>query len=232
MIFLCSLECADTAEKESTSSDSGEDVQTPNFNILNNSLIQIYKTDVQNDKGTDTNGLAVNSPPRAATAGSDVVLEMKNTQVDFHEPASGDSLLSHDQHASEVKDETAVHDDSVEPHLETHSDSPNQSETSNISSSIDAKPTSVSMVPTVGCADSAPVAVAIEEPEVAGKNVSFSSPEVTAQHDYTIGEKNRMRPVKRKKSRRHNEDGSQAKRIKKEQETVASPQPKQTKSSG
>ena len=225
------MEHADTAEKELTSSDSGEEVQTPNFNILNNSLIQIYKTDVQNDKGTDTDGLAMSSPPSTAAAASDRVMEMEkenNTPVDLREPASGDSLLSHDQHVTEIEGETSMHGNSVEPHLETHPDSSNQP--SNIASSIDAKPTP--KVPTIECADSAPVAGAIEELEVTGKKVSFSTPEVTVQLDYTVGEESRMRPVKRKKSRRHEEESSQAKRKKKEQDTAASPQPKPTKSSG
>ena len=212
--------------------DSGEELQTPNFNILNNSLIQIYKADIQTDQSTDNSGLAVSCPPCTTaatntntTANGAMELEKeKGTAVPLPEPASGD-----DQHVREG--EASVHSNNVEPHPKTHLDSSNQSqEASNYASSTNTEPVilvpSVSTETTGECAELAPTAV---EPNVAGKKVSFSTPEVTSQRDFVVGEESKMKPVKRKKSRRHENENSQAKRKKKEQEEVASPQ---TKTSG
>ena len=229
-IPCCSLENADTTEKELNISDSGEELQAPNFNILNNSLIQIYKADLLTDQSTGNSGLAVSSPPSTAAAtttptdGGMEVEKEKSTAVTLTEPTSGN-----DQHVRE--DKASVHSDNVEPHPKTHPDSSSQSpETSNNALSTNTEPIilvpSVSVETTGECTELAPTAV---EPNMAGKKVSFSTPEVTSQRDFMVGEESKMKPVKRKKSRRHENENSQAKRKKKEHDMVAS---SQTKSSG
>lgn len=205
-----------------------DEFKTPNFNILNNSLIRIYKTDnAQADQPITNNG--VSSPPSTSTTpGTSGAMEVeKEASPSLPELASG-----HEQH-NESEGDALVPSDNVEPHPKPHPDPSNQSlETSNIASSSSTEHIilipSVSMETSGECAESAPS-------DMAKKKVSFSSPEVTSQVDYTVGEESKMRPVvKRKKSRRHESENPQAKRKKEERQesAAASPQLKPTKSSG
>ena len=233
-MYMYSLEDADAAEKSSDSEDE-EEFQAPNFNILNNSLIQIYKTDrtdVQNNNSTDNGVLPPSSTTTPDDHGDDGVMETENEKSTL---APGDSSLSHDQHVS--GGEASVHSGSVESHPKPHPHSSNLlSATANAlitNTEPIPTPSSVSMMPTQECADLAPVVV-ITEPQVSGKKVSFSTPEVTGQHDYVAGEEeeSRTRRMKKRKTRRYEDEGSKAKRKKKEQEMVASSPPlRQSKSS-
>lgn len=181
-------------------------------------------------QSTDSDGLAVSSPPSTTTAantnGTVAVEEEGSTALPVPVSMSGS-----DQRVSEG--EASARNDTVEPHPKPHPDSPNQTaEMCNDALSTSTEPIvlvpSVSMETSGECAESAPSA---EEPNVNGKRVSFSTPEVTSQRDYAIGEESKMRPVvKRKKSRRHEHESSQAKRKKTEEQET--PRMKQTKSSG
>jgi hypothetical protein len=205
---------------------NGDEFQTPNFNILNNSLIQIYKTDnaPANPITTDSGDLAVGSPPSTTAPGTNGVMEgdlegERRGEV----PSLAELASSHHQHDESVGD-ASVPSDNVEPHPKPHPDPSNQS----LERTEPVMPIpSVSMETTEECAESAPS-------DVARKKVSFSTPEVTSQRDYTIEEESRMRPVvKKKKSRRHESENPHPKRRKEEQQETATPSPqlKQTKTS-
>lgn len=210
-----------------------DEFQTPNFNILNNSLIQIYKTDNGRADQPITDN-HVSSPPSATVdPGTNGPMEVEKEEEGGGATPSLPELASGRGKHNESEGDALVPSDNVEPHPKPHPDPSNQSlETPNNTSSSSTEPIlpipSVSKATTGECAESVPA-------DVARKKVSFSSPEVTSQVDYTVGEESKMRPVvKRKKSRRHESENPQAKRKKEEkQETaVASSQLKQTKSSG
>ncbi len=222
---------------ESASSYNGDEFQTPNFNILNNSLIQIYKTDnaPADPVTSDSGDLAVGSPPitTATPPGTNGAME-----VDLEEERRGEvpllpELASGRHQHDDSEGDASVPSDNVEPHPKPHPDPSNQSlETSNNALSTNMESVtpipSVSMETTEECAESAPS-------DVARKKVSFSTPEVTSQRDYTVEDESRMRPVvKRKKSRRHESENPHPKRRKEEQQETATPSPqlKQTKTSG
>ena len=278
------MENADTAEKESISCHGKDEFQAPNYNILNNSLIQIYKTNIQR---TDDSGPAVSgspsatntttaidgtiqveiekSPPATTNSTTDGMVEIEKENSTLCSSSTTDTSTATDgmvklekessmavalseppsrsdvtrpgsgQHVSEA--ETSVRGDNVEPHPKPHPDLPDQSpETSNNALSTNTEPgillPSVSMDTTGEYTESAPISA--EEPNVTGKKVWFSTPEVTSQQDYMIGEESKMRPVvkSKKKKRRHESEAPYAKRKKEEQEAVASHHLNQTRSSG
>lgn len=192
---------------EVSSSESEEEFQPPNFNILNNSLVQIYRTDREINNGT--------------------LVPVKASDGHTEDPIAVSSLLSCDCHMS--SNETTLHSDSVGPLPQP------QPLLFNPLPETDKSAESALLPPAAPqkCDDEIPVAT-LEEGSSAEqsstKKVSFSTPEVTGQHDYLAEEEGKMRKVKKRKNRRREEEGSKVKRMKTDKE--ASSDVKQVKSSG
>ena len=186
---------------DTSDSDSEEEKQRPNFNILNNSLVQIYRSD-QDVTDVISNG---------------------DLETDDHHKSADTPARSCDCHVS--SNETLSHTDSVEPH-------PHPS-----SLPSDTPPaTTYEVMPCEDvvkkCADSAPVVTSkgdVIEHVTLTKKVSFSSPEVTSQHNYVPSEERRTRKAKRKSSRHEHDESLKVKRKKKDEEVMHA---NQAKSSG
>ena len=178
--------------KELSSSESDEESQRPNFNILNNSLVEIYRN--EREEG------GANQPPPDTSACVEISSEectpVENDAVQLgpgEQQATGDSCKSHD---------------TVEPHPPpTHLASVANATTSDLSLSLATPPLSEDHA----------------SKQAQTKKVSFSSPEVTDQHDYVVAEESRMRRVKKRKSRRHDDidEGSKVKRKRSSEEESA-----------
>ena len=80
--------------------------------------------------------------------------------------------------------------------------------------------------------ESADSGVLVDASSLLIKKVSFSIPEVTSQHDYVASEECKMRKIKRRKSRRHDDESSKSKRKKTNEDGSLSDHLKQVNSSG
>ena len=180
-----SEEAGPDAAKELSSSDSEEENQRPNFNILNNSLVEIYRNEREESGAHQT--LA------DASACVEISCEdVESNAVQLCEQQAGDSCKSHD---------------TVEPHPPpTHLASVAHT-TNDVSLTLATPPLSEDHT----------------SKQLQTKKVSFSSPEVTDQHDYVVVEESRMRRVKKRKSRRHDdvEESSKVKRKRSSEEESA-----------
>ena len=215
---LCVEECAIGHSSPSTVKDTGssgsekeeEEVEKPNFNILNNSLVQIY----MNERDVVDVGV---------TQG-DVIEETVRTDNDEHTVDISNPLISCDDHV--IHSEASSHDSCGWPCPHSSNQPPETSKSSTTSEDCPAH---------LESADSAVVVVKddVNSLLAIAKKVSFSVPEVTSQHDYVTSEECKMRKIKRRKSRRHDESSKSTKRKKtNEEEASPSGHMKQVNSSG
>lgn len=192
--LACSGESAIDGERETSSSDSEEEPQQPSFNILNNSLVEVYRSE------RDATDMASVLPPLVEES-----LEMDDDK------SSGKSCDSH-----MITSEATPLAGCVR--LPSLPDAPSLDESS---LSYD----SVAAAGLEGVSDMSDSATT--------KKVSFSTPEVTSQHDYVVFEDNRMRKVKKRKNRKDEDnESSKSKRKKREEETSLDIPLKQSKGSG
>ena len=90
-----------------------DEFQTPNFNILNNSLIQIYKTDNgQADQPITDNG--VSSPSTTVAPGTNGPMEVEK-EGGGATPSLPELTSGHGKH-NESEGDALVPSDNVEPH--------------------------------------------------------------------------------------------------------------------
>ena len=195
------------AAKEMSSSESDEEEdQRPNFNILNDSLVDIYRNGREGSSGAD----------QQSCDGGGVEGGVSDEQSTAVCDKSSDQQTSNNH-------ETMSHD-VVEPHPPSSMLAPVTNTTTNEGSSSP-----------VECADAAnsPLSEDGGSKQVT-KKVSFSSPEVTDQHDYVVAEESRMRRVKKRKSKRHDDidEGTKVKRKRSEDESSASSHLRAGKSPG
>lgn len=187
------------------SSGSEEEAENPNFNILNNSLIQIY----MNERDVVDVGV---------TQGD--VIENVKTDDDEHTVDISNHLMSCDDHV--IHSETS-HDNCDSPHPHSSNQPPETGKS----------PTTAEDCPAhLESADSAVFVVKDDANSLLVKKVSFSVPEVTSQHDYIASEECKMRKIKRRKSRRHDGESSKSKRKKTNEEASPSDHMTQVNSSG
>ena len=197
-----SEEAGPSAVRDNSSSGSEEELENPNFNILNNSLVQIYMSE---GDATDVGVAQVDViEENVRTDGDD---DIRNTLMscDDHvictEKSSRDSCDCPFSHSSNQPPETDKSCEDPPAHLESADSAVVVARDDDSSSSL-------------------------------VKKVSFSVPEVTSHHDYVASEECKMRKIKRRKNRRHDDESSKSKRKKTSEEPNPSDHVKQVNSSG
>lgn len=211
-----SEEAGPCAVKDIGSSGSEEEVEDPNFNILNNSLVEIY----MNERNVIDGGVAQGDVIDVGVTQSDVI-ENVRADDDEHTVDISNPLMSCDDHV--IHSETSSHDSRDWPCPHSSNQPPETGKppttTKDCSSHLES-------------AGSAVVEAKDDVNSLLVKKVSFSIPEVTSQHDYVASEECKMRRIRRKKSRRHDDESSKSKRKRTNEDPSPSDHMKQVKSSG